>query len=402
MEDRIEGAVRRAHALTFKRRPRLGLGLSALSSVRAVAARRTATQTVRWISPRGTLDVMDDFDLWVPLKMGYFKKLGINAKLIAGPISDALACTKFVAQNQADMGYPSPGVLTASIDSGIPVKSIWDMISGQVFDFALPTSSTIKIAEAARREEDRARQRRLEHDRRPDPRRAGHRPEVRHVRERGNQWAQSVESGQADAGLAWEGLRAQWAGQGLKLKYLIGTDFSKQPSNVYSVRGADLDDAAKRDLYTRFLQGIIMGLEFAKANPRAAAQITYSSLPDLQKSLKPQLAPRLVARARARVRHEPPQGPGLGLQRREGLVELPEDRPRPRPDEEAPRDEGRDHERAAGGREQEGRRRRARKDAKALQARQGLRADEGPGRLHDVVDRRGASPFSGAPRNPSR
>jgi ABC-type nitrate/sulfonate/bicarbonate transport system substrate-binding protein len=59
---------------------------------------------------------------------------------------------------------------------------------------------------------------------------------------------------------------------------------------VYSVRGSDLDDAAKRDLYTRFLQGVVMGLEFTKANPRAAAQITYRSLPDLQKTLKPQLA----------------------------------------------------------------------------------------------------------------
>ena len=79
---------------------------------------------------------MDDFNLWVPIKMGYFKTLGIDAKLIAGPIGDALASTKFVAQNKADMGYPSPGVLTASIDSGMAVKSIWDMISGQVFDFA--------------------------------------------------------------------------------------------------------------------------------------------------------------------------------------------------------------------------------------------------------------------------
>jgi hypothetical protein len=33
-----------------------------------------------------------------------------------------------------------------------------------------------------------------------------------------------------------------------------------------------------------------MGLEFTRANPRAAAQITYRSLPDLQKTLKPQLA----------------------------------------------------------------------------------------------------------------
>jgi hypothetical protein len=33
-----------------------------------------------------------------------------------------------------------------------------------------------------------------------------------------------------------------------------------------------------------------MGLEFTKANPRAAAQITYGSLPDLRKTLKPQMA----------------------------------------------------------------------------------------------------------------
>ena len=33
-----------------------------------------------------------------------------------------------------------------------------------------------------------------------------------------------------------------------------------------------------------------MGLEFTKANPRAAAQITYRQLPELQKTLQPQLA----------------------------------------------------------------------------------------------------------------
>jgi NitT/TauT family transport system substrate-binding protein len=71
---------------------------------------------------------------------------------------------------------------------------------------------------------------------------------------------------------------------------LIGTKFSKQPSNVYSVRASDLSDKAKVALYTRFLQGMIMGLEFARANPRAAAQITYSARPALQKSLKPQAA----------------------------------------------------------------------------------------------------------------
>ena len=41
------------------------------------------------------------------------------------------------------MGYPSPGVLTSSIDSGVEVTSAWEMISGQVFNFSLPEDSDI-------------------------------------------------------------------------------------------------------------------------------------------------------------------------------------------------------------------------------------------------------------------
>jgi NitT/TauT family transport system substrate-binding protein len=290
LEDVFAGEVTRRDFL--RRTAAAGLGLSVLSGARVASAlgADAATQTVRWISPRGTLDVMDDFNLWVPSKMGYFNKLGINAKLIAGPIGDALATTKFVAQNQADMGYPSPGVLTASIDSGIAVKSIWDMISGQVFDFALPQSSSISSVKDLTGKKIALGSAGWSTIVDPILVEAGVDPKSVTYVNAGNQWAQTVESGQADAGLAWEGLRAQWAGQGLKLKYLIGTKFSKQPSNVYSVRASDLSDKAKVDLYTRFLQGMIMGLEFAKANPRAAAQITYSARPALQKSLKPQAA----------------------------------------------------------------------------------------------------------------
>jgi len=276
----------------LKRSAAVGIGLSALSGVKAsrVLAAPKALQTVRWISPRGTLDVMDDFDLWVPIKMGYFKTLGIDAKLIAGPQADALATTKFVAQNQADMGYPSPGVLTASIDSGIQVKMIWDMISGQVFDFALPTNSPIKSAKQLAGKKIALGSAGWSTIVDPILVEVGVNPKSVTYVNAGNDWAQAVSSGQADAGLAWEGLRAQWAGQGLKLKYLLGTTFSKGPSNGYAVRASDLNDPAKVDLYTRFLEGMVMGLTFAKTNPRAAAQITYTSRPALQKSLKPQAA----------------------------------------------------------------------------------------------------------------
>jgi NitT/TauT family transport system substrate-binding protein len=247
-------------------------------------------QTVRWISPRGTLQVMDDFNLWVPIKMGYFRSLGIDAKLIAGSTSDALAATKFVAQNRADIGYPSPGVLTSSIDSGIAVKSVWDMISGQVFDFALPQDSPITSPKQLSGKTISLGSSGWQVIVDPMLVELGIDPKSVKYVTAGPQWTQAAATGKADAALAWEGLRHQLAGQGLKLKYLIGSTWSKHPSNVYSVRASDLNDAAKRDLYTRFLQGVVMGLEFTRANPRAAAQITYGSLPDLRKTLKPQLA----------------------------------------------------------------------------------------------------------------
>src|SRR5437764_12386999 len=105
----VEAAAGLTRAELLKRGAVAGAGLTVVGSLAAPAfGADVATQTVRWISPRGTLDVMDDYNLWVPIHMGYFKNLGINAKLIAGPIGDALASTKFVAQHQADMGYPSP------------------------------------------------------------------------------------------------------------------------------------------------------------------------------------------------------------------------------------------------------------------------------------------------------
>jgi len=287
-----DGTMTRRHLL--KRGAQGAAVLSAGSMLTAAPAfgrtGRSTLDTVRWISPRGTLQVMDDFNLWVPIKMGYFKTLGINAQLIAGSVTDALASTKFVAQNKADMGYPSPGVLTASIDGGIAVKSIWDVISGQVFDFALPTNSSIKSPKDLKGKRIALGSSGWKVIVDPMLVELGIDPKSVKYVSAGASWTQAAATGKADAALAWEGLRHQLAGQGLKLKYLIGTNWSKFPSNVYSVRASDLEDDAKKDLYTRFLEGVVMGLEFTKANPRAAAQITWRSLPDLQKTLKPQLA----------------------------------------------------------------------------------------------------------------
>ena len=318
-------------------------------------------------------------------------------------MTDALASTKFVAQNKADMGYPSPGVLTASIDSGMGVKSVWNVISGQVFNFGLPANSKIKSPKELEGKSISLGSSGWKVIVDPMLVELGIDPKsVRYVSS-GSSWMQAVATGKADAGLAWEGLRAQLAGQGLKLKYLIGTDWSKHPSNVYSIRAADLEDPAKKDLYTRFLQGVVMGLEFTKANPRAAAQITYRSLPDLQKTLKPQLALDSMLELAHAYGTSHLKGQGWGYNDAKGWANYLKVVKGLGQTKKLLSDEGRDHERAAGGREPEGRSSpgRARTRRRTSSTRTSRRRRSGPAsRCSRSVSGRSRSP--GAPRHPCR
>jgi NitT/TauT family transport system substrate-binding protein len=92
-----------------------------------------AAEVVRWVSPRGTVEVLDDYPYWVAKRMGYFGD--IETTLEPGP-SDATATVKLVDQNQADVGYPSPGVFSLGLAQGMPIVSVFHMGGGDVFDFA--------------------------------------------------------------------------------------------------------------------------------------------------------------------------------------------------------------------------------------------------------------------------
>jgi len=273
----------------------VGLGLTALGMLEVEpASGRSQLDRVRWVSPRGTLEVMDDYNLVVPIKMGYFRRLGIDARLNGGPGRNEM---QLVAANQLDMGYASPGVMTAAIDAGVPVISIWEQYPAQVFDFVLPADSKITHPRQLKGKTISV----FTIGWKPivDPMLAevGVDPKTVKYREFGPQWNQAVALKLVDAGLSWEGLRAQLQGMagvfgtGFTFKFLVGTQWgSKLPSNSYQVRRADLDDPKKVDIYTRFLAGVVMGFEFARVNPRAAAQITYEQYPGLQRLIAPQIA----------------------------------------------------------------------------------------------------------------
>ena len=109
-----------------------GVSVAALGGLSG-ARKAYAADRVRWVSPRGTIEVLDDYPYWVGKKYGYFGN--IETTLEPGP-SDATACVKLVDQNQADMGYPSPGVFSLGLAQGIPLVSVFHMGGADVFDFA--------------------------------------------------------------------------------------------------------------------------------------------------------------------------------------------------------------------------------------------------------------------------
>jgi NitT/TauT family transport system substrate-binding protein len=264
-----------------------GASVFALGSLSGVTGARAA-ETVRWVSPRGTVEVLDDYPYWVAKKFGYFGDIATT--LEPGP-SDATATVKLVDQKQADMGYPSPGVFSLGLEQGIPLVSVFHMGGGDVFDFAFrkgekPKSikdlegKTILLGSAGWQSIC-------------DPMLAAagvDQKKVKYVEAGWPTWGATLKAGKGDAALSWEGLRAQWKGQGLDFDYFTGKDFSKLPANSFVIRKADFEDAAKKKVYARYLQGWAAGLEFGKQNPRAATQIVMEQFPGLASQMTPAVA----------------------------------------------------------------------------------------------------------------
>jgi NitT/TauT family transport system substrate-binding protein len=247
-----------------------------------------AAETVRWVSPRGTVEVLDDYPYWVGKKFGYFGD--IETTLEPGP-SDATATVKLVDQNQADVGFPSPGVFSLGLAQGIPIVSVFHMGGSDVFSFAFRKGEKpgdLKALEGKTVVLGSAGWQSI-----CDPmlKAAGvDITKIKYVDAGWPTWGTALMSGQGDAALSWEGLRAQWKGQGLDFDYLLGRDFSKLPANSFIIRKADFDDAAKKDMYERYFRGWAAGLEFGKLNPRAATQIVMEQFPGLGSQMTPDVA----------------------------------------------------------------------------------------------------------------
>ncbi|MBX6321196.1 MAG: ABC transporter substrate-binding protein [Rhodospirillaceae bacterium] len=274
--------------LPFSRRRFLaatGAGVAAVTLGLGARSAAGAERQVRWVSPRGTIEVLDDYPYWVAKKYGYFGD--IETTLEPGPM-EATATIKLVDQNQSDMGYPSPGVFSLGLAQGIPLTSVWEMGAYDVFDFAFRKGQAVKSLKELEGKTVLLGSAGWAAICNPMFAQAGVDPNTINYAEAGNGWGQALAQGQGDAALSWEGLRAQWGGQGLDFDYLIGRDFSKFPANTFVIRRADFEDGGKKKLYEDYLRGWAMGLEFGHINPRAATHIVMQQFPTLQ--LTPEVA----------------------------------------------------------------------------------------------------------------
>lgn len=244
-----------------------------------VLAAQPADNSVRWVSPRGTIDVLDDYPYWVAKAMGYFGD--IQTTLEPGPM-EATAGTKSVDSGQSDVAYPSPGVFSLTVEQGIPLMSAFQMGAYDVFDFAFRKGEapetlmglegkTISLGSAG-----------WQGITDPELAQAGLDPKTVSYVDAGPQWGQVLAQGQVDSALAWAGLRAQWLAGGLDFDYILGSSWSKFPANSFVIRKADFEDPNLDAIYTNYFKGWAMGLEFGQLNPLAATQITMDALPALK------------------------------------------------------------------------------------------------------------------------
>jgi NitT/TauT family transport system substrate-binding protein len=126
------------------------------------------------------------------------------------------------------------------------------------------------------------------------------------------QWGTVLQSGQGDAALAWEGLRADWEGKGLKFEYWLGQKNSKFPANTFVVRKSDLEDADRKAMLEKYLRGWAMGMEFGHHNPRAATQIVFEQFPVVKKNLGTELGTESMMQLAAVFRGDMSKRQGWG------------------------------------------------------------------------------------------
>ena len=278
------------------------------------------------MSPRGTIEVLDDYPYWVAKKFGYFGD--IETTLEPGP-SDATACVKLVDQKQADMGYPSPGVFSLGLEQGIPLVSVFHMGGADVFDFAFrkgekPKSlkdlegKTILLGSAGWQSIC-------------DPMLYAAGVDIKKVKyvEAGwPTWGTALKAGKGDAALVLGRPARAMERSGARLRLHSRPGLLEAARQQLRHPQGGFRGSGEAEALCALSPGLGAGLEFGKHNPRAATQIVMEQFPGLASQMNPTVATESMMQLAQCLRRPQGRAQEMGLSPAVELGAVLRDRPK--------------------------------------------------------------------------
>lgn len=232
---------------------------------------------VTFVVPRG-MESLDDMALWSAEHLGYFEEEGIDFNMEqAFGTSDI----KMIATGQADFGYPSPNLILASIEQGLPVKAVSAADAINIFGMAVKSDSDIKTWEDLKGKTVALGDAAWATIAAPTITAAGLDPEndIENV-VAGDSRYQMVNEGKVDALFTWISEYEQLKGQGFDFIYLDGNEELQVLSNPIITNDQLIKD--NPDLIKGFNRAFAKGLYFVYVNPEAAADIVLNKFPSIQ------------------------------------------------------------------------------------------------------------------------
>jgi NitT/TauT family transport system substrate-binding protein len=234
-------------------------------------------RTVRFVVPRA-LECMDDMAIWSADHLGYFKEEGIVFQM-----EQAFGTTdiRMIATGQADFGYPSPNLILASIEAGLPVKAVCAADAINIFGMAVRADSGIKAWSDLKGRTIALGDAAWATIAAPTVSAAGLDPDrdIEYI-VAGDSRYQMVNEKKIDALFTWISEFEQLKGQGFDFIYLDGNQVLPVLANPVITNNALI--AKDPGLITRYTRAMMKGLYFVYKNPEAGADIVLNKFPAIQ------------------------------------------------------------------------------------------------------------------------
>lgn len=230
---------------------------------------------VKYVLPRG-LECLDDAHVWAAVEMGYFEEEGLDVS-----VEQSIGTTdvKMVSFGNAEFCIPAPVNLMVAREAGMPLVSVMQVDTRQIFGICVKSDSDIKSFSDLKGKTivlgDASWENLfkvflppagLEFD------------DVKYV-VGGENRAQMVDLGQADAVFTWEKEYQLWQAQGMDLRYITGEDIVPGCANSIATTFEMVEN--NPELIEKFCRAYAKGIYFCKLNPEAATDIVVKKFPAL-------------------------------------------------------------------------------------------------------------------------